>query len=54
MLVQKSVSPIFTISDENYAIASFDMEVGPIFCRFKVVVPCHKTVLHNSSKSLVI
>jgi len=51
---EKSSSPVFTISDQNFAFVNFDLEVGPVFYRINIVVPCHKTLLHNSSKTLVI
>jgi len=54
MLVKKSAFPVFTISDKNFAVVNFDSEVSRVFYRINIVVPCHKTLLHNSSKTLVI
>ena len=51
---EKSPSPVFTIPDQNFALVNFDIGVGPVFYRINIIVPCHKTLLRNSSKTLVI
>jgi hypothetical protein len=44
-------SPVFNISDQNYAVANFDIEIGPIFYRTEIsdptIKPCYVILLRS-------